>query len=80
MNTKSIEQRVAQVIADCTAVDLASVTPDATMDSLGLDSLDEVEVLMGLEDEFNIAIPDDVRFPNVGALVETVKTLTGVVA
>lgn len=34
------------------------VTPQATMDDLGADSLDEVELCMALEEEFDLDIPD----------------------
>ena len=36
-----------------------NVTPDATLESLGLDSLDLIELLFEVEDEFNIRVPQD---------------------
>ena len=50
--------RVRKIIATIGAVDAASLTDSATFDALGLDSLDLVEIAMGLEEEFDLDIPD----------------------
>ena len=76
MNT---EQRVARVIADCTATAIERIVPTANlMADLDLDSLDMVESIMGLEDEFNISIPDDVKVVTVADVIREVTTLVGV--
>ena len=52
--------RVKAIIVDKLGVDETEVTPEATFtNDLGADSLDTVELIMELEKEFNITIPDD---------------------
>ena len=55
-----IQNRVKAIIVDKLGVDESEVTPGATFtNDLGADSLDTVELIMELEKEFNITIPDD---------------------
>ena len=55
-----VEQRVKNIIVEQLNVDAASVTPDASfVDDLGADSLDIVELVMAMEEEFDIEIPDE---------------------
>lgn len=55
----TIEQRVRIVIAEqLCAVEADINNENSLADDLGADSLDEVELAMALEDEFDIAIPD----------------------
>ena len=52
--------RVRALVADQLGVDSASVTKDASLlDDLGADSLDVVELVMSLEDTFDIEVPDE---------------------
>jgi acyl carrier protein len=56
----SIFDRVRKIIVDQLGVDDEEVTNDSTIqDDLGADSLDQVELVMALETEFNIGIPDE---------------------
>lgn len=72
----ALEKRVAQVIADCTATAVERIVPAADLTAdLTLDSLDLVEVIRGLEDEFNISIPDDVKVVTVADVIREVETL-----
>lgn len=58
MNT--VEQRVTKVVVDQLGVTEEQVTPGASfVDDLGADSLDTVELVMALEEEFETEIPDD---------------------
>ena len=53
-------EKVKEVIASQLGVDLEEVTPEASfVDDLGADSLDTVELVMALEEEFGIEIPDE---------------------
>jgi acyl carrier protein len=57
---KEITEKVKQIIAEQLGVEEAEVTPSASfVDDLGADSLDTVELVMALEENFDIEIPDD---------------------
>jgi acyl carrier protein len=67
----ALEQRIRGVVARQLGVDLGEVVPDATLqEDLGADSLELVELLMALEDEFDIEVPEDVA--------ETITTIADV--
>ena len=56
----SVEDKVKKIIAEKLSVDLEEVVPDASfVDDLGADSLDLVELIMSMEEEFDIDISDD---------------------
>ena len=56
----NLEGRVRKVIADKLGVDEATIKNEAAfVDDLGADSLDTVELVMALEEEFNCQIPDE---------------------
>ena len=56
----TIEERVTKVVEDQLSVNVDQITKDASfIDDLGADSLDTVELVMALEEEFGIEIPDE---------------------
>ncbi len=56
----SIEDKVKNIIAEKLSVDLADIVPEASfVDDLGADSLDLVELIMSMEEEFDIEISDE---------------------
>jgi len=56
----SIEDKVKKIIVEKLSVDLEEVVPEASfVDDLGADSLDLVELIMSMEEEFDIEIPDE---------------------
>ncbi|MBW1889501.1 MAG: acyl carrier protein [Deltaproteobacteria bacterium] len=56
----SIEDKVKKIIAEKLSVDLSEVVPEASfVDDLGADSLDLVELIMTMEEEFDIDISDE---------------------
>ena len=57
---ENIEQRVKKIVAEQLGVNEAEVKNDSSfVDDLGADSLDTVELVMALEEEFNLEIPDE---------------------
>ncbi|HDP25893.1 MAG TPA: acyl carrier protein [Deltaproteobacteria bacterium] len=55
-----VQQRVIQLIAEQLEKDISEVLPEMSFaDDLGADSLDLVELIMTVEEEFNIEIPDE---------------------
>jgi acyl carrier protein len=76
-----IETRVRKVLAEQLAVDEAQVVPDARFaEDLNADSLDLVEAVLALEEEWDIEIPEDEmeQIKTVGAAVDMVATKLGV--
>lgn len=56
----SIEDKVVDIVVDKLGVERAEVTPDAVfVDDLGADSLDLVELIMAMEEEFGFEIADE---------------------
>jgi len=56
----SIEEKVKQIVVEQLGVDADQVTENAAfMDDLGADSLDTVELVMALEEEFDVEISDE---------------------
>ena len=79
MAEKTIEQRVKDIIVEQLGVDESEVTPEASItDDLGADSLDQVELVMAFETEFNIDIPDEEaeKIKTVGDAVKRIDETT----
>lgn len=56
----AVQDKIKSIIAEQLGVKPEEVTPTASfVDDLGADSLDTVELIMALEEEFNIEIPDE---------------------
>ena len=69
-----ITERVQRIIEEKLGVDASEVKPEATFtNDLGADSLDTVELIMELEKEFNITIPDDQAEKTVGDAISYVE-------
>ena len=59
MGIAELKERIVELISNQLGVEQADITPDASVvDDLGADSLDVVELIMALEEEFNLEIPD----------------------
>ena len=69
-------EKVKKIIVEQLGVDEAEVTPEASItDDLGADSLDQVELVMAFETEFNIDIPDEEaeKIKTVGDAINYIK-------
>jgi len=76
MATTEIEDRVKDVIVEQLGVDPGQVTAQAHfVNDLGADSLDTVELVMALEEKFDIEIPDEQaeKIQTVGQAIEYIK-------
>jgi acyl carrier protein len=72
-------KRVREIVAEQLGVDVEEVTPEASFtDDLGADSLDTVELVMALEEEFGIEIPDEdaEKISTVGDAVSYIESHT----
>lgn len=60
LSKEEIKTRVTKIVSEQLGVEEAKITDDSKfMDDLGADSLDTVELVMALEDEFDCEIPDE---------------------
>lgn len=72
----SVQERVIDIVAEQLGVDKEKVTPETSfVNDLGADSLDTVELVMELEEEFDINIPDDAaeKIQTVGQAVDYIE-------
>ncbi len=71
-----IEQKVKEIIVEQLGVDAGEVKPEASfVNDLGADSLDTVELVMALEEAFNIEIPDEEaeKIQSVGQAIDYIQ-------
>ncbi len=72
----ALEKRIKEIIVEQLGVNADEVTPEASfIDDLGADSLDTVELVMALEEEFDIEIPDEdaEKITTVGEAIKYVE-------
>ncbi len=77
----AVEEKVKKIICDQLNVSEEEVVLDASfVDDLGADSLDQVELIMAIEEEFDISIPDEdaEKIRTVQDAVSYIKKATGV--
>jgi acyl carrier protein len=75
-----IEQRVKEIIADQLGETVENITPEKDfVKDLGADSLDVVELIMALEEEFGIEIPEEdaEKIKTVGDVINYIKEKVG---
>lgn len=64
-------EKIVDIVVEQLGCDASAVTPDASiLDDLGADSLDVVEMLMAIEENFGVSVPDE-EIPNL----KTVKDI-----
>ncbi|MFH1958225.1 MAG: acyl carrier protein [bacterium] len=73
----SVEEKIKAIVAERLRVDVAKILPNANfVNDLGADSLDQVELVMALEDEFGLEIADEEaqKLDTVGKAIEYVNS------
>lgn len=80
MSSPEVVSRVRGVIADKTRLaDVAEIPVDEDLFALGLDSLGAVNIILGVEEEFDLVIPDSLlsrdRTGSIGRIAELVDSL-----
>ena len=70
-------RRVLNVIANTQRIPVEKITIESTFQELGIDSMDGVNILFALENEFNITIPDEAakQIRDVRQMIEGVEKL-----
>lgn len=87
--SETIGQEVIRIIAHQAVLDVADVTPESTLQSLGIDSLGLVEAIFAIEETFDITVPFNANDPSssefdissvasvIGAVEKLVASKTG---
>ena len=78
-----VERKVREIIAEQAMLDVEDVTPDSSLEDLGIDSLGLVESIFAIEEAFDISIPFNANEPeksdfdisSVGRIVEGIRKL-----
>jgi len=78
-----VSARIVEIVAEQALIDPADVTPETSLEQLGLDSLGVVEMVFAIEEAFDISVPFNANEPantdfdisNVSHIVEGVKRL-----
>ena len=74
--TVEIEEKVIQIVSEQLSVDKSEISRNTSfVNDLNADSLDTVELVMELEDEFDLTIPDDQaeKLKTVGEAIDYIK-------
>ena len=76
MDQAEVTERIISVVKNFDQVDPNKVTPETKfVDDLGLDSLDVVEVVMAIEDEFAVEIPD-IEADKISSIAEAIDYIS----
>ena len=73
-------KKLCSIICDVLGVEEDEITPDSTfVDDLGADSLDVAQIILGIEDEFDVTVDEDVASDvrTVGQALELIKNAIG---
>ncbi len=78
LNRDSIKEQVVALIADKLSIDSSKITEESTLAQLGADSLDLVEIIMRMEEKFDVEIDDEQaeKLHNVGQVIEYIQSLS----
>ncbi len=83
--TKSVKDRVIAIIAEQAVLDVAEVSPEMSLDELGIDSLGLVESIFAIEEEFDISVPFNANEPDknefdISSVAAIIAAVEGLVA
>jgi acyl carrier protein len=77
---QTVQDRVIAIIAEQAVLDPADVTPESTLESLGIDSLGLVESIFAIEEAFDISVPFNANDPaESGFDISTVASIVAAV-
>ncbi|NGQ92144.1 acyl carrier protein [Rhodobacter sp. HX-7-19] len=80
-----LQQKVIAILARQAVLDVSDVTPDSTLESLGIDSLGLVEAIFAIEEAFDISVPFNANDParsgfDMTSVASIVAAVEGLVA
>ena len=68
-----VYEKIAQIISEKMDIDVEDISMDSTFESLKIDSLDMVEIVMDIEEEFDISIEEAENLKSVSDLVKYIE-------
>lgn len=79
----SVKKKVIEIIAEQAVMDVSDVTPDSTLEDLGIDSLGLVESIFAIEEAFDIQVPFNANEPeqsdfdisSVASIIDAIQKL-----
>ena len=74
-----IAAQVREVIASESRIDIEKLTPEATLEDLEIESIDMVEILMGIEEKFDIYVPMNDEIMNNECVGDVIREVTRLV-
>lgn len=79
--TQDIQTRIIEIIANQAVLEPGDVSPDQTLEDLGIDSLGLVEAIFAIEETFDISVPFNANDPSASAFdISTVQSIVDAVA
>lgn len=78
-NELEIAEQVREVIASESRIDIEKLTPEATLEDLEIESIDMVEILMGIEEKFDIYVPMNDELMNNKCVGDVIREVTRLV-
>jgi acyl carrier protein len=79
MAESTVAERVIRVFADFKKVSPDEIKPETTFDELGFDSLDGLNLVFELEEEFDIVVPDD-KVQSMRSVAEVIEGIQALLA
>ncbi|MGV6813363.1 MAG: acyl carrier protein [Brevirhabdus sp.] len=77
--SQSVQDKVIEIIAEQAVLEVSDVTPDATLEELGIDSLGLVESIFAIEEAFDIQVPFNANAPEANAEFD-ISSVSSIVA
>jgi acyl carrier protein len=70
-------EKVAKILAEYKEIDVSEIRPESTLEELGLDSLDTVDLIMQFEDEFQVSLEMNDNIKTVADIVKLIQESMG---
>ena len=74
MDRNQIFEKVAEVASDVLGIDAADITEKTTFDELDADSLDRIQLVTAMEDEFDVEIADD-KLESISCVADAIEAI-----
>lgn len=78
-NESGISEQIREVIARESRIDIEKLKPEATLEDLEIESIDMVEILMGIEEKFDIYVPMNDQVMNNKCIDDVIREVTRLV-